>query len=414
MRRRTRAALGVLGCALLACCALSAPALLLGMDAGQTALCCAYLCLCVAITHALCACTRALWQYVPACALTCAAAALLPVCLPLRIASGALCAVLCVWRLYGRAAGKPVLPDTPAYPALAVFVIACVAGAALQDERVVRLSCALCVPYALTAMAFRAQENLGAFLSRYGMIARLPERRVRAGARGMLIACCALAALCMALMALSGAERIAYLAGGLLLSCLRFLVSLLPSGGDAPQEPSLDTPGGGMGGLPAVEAAEPSAFWLLMQQVLRVLTIGALAAGAVALTVYCIYRLSRRFGEGGAQAGDRAEFIAPPTREERLRRARAKGVDVALPFTPEGAVRRAFVAEVRSRTRARPGPALTPQEIEDFAGMEPGEARSALHELYARARYGGGVTREEARALRMTLKRRAAARSARK
>ena len=46
--------------------------------------------------------------------------------------------------------------------------------------------------------------------------------------------------------------------------------------------------------------------------------------------------------------------------------------------------------------------------------MEPGEARSALHALYARARYGGGVTREEARALRMTLKRRAAARSARK
>ena len=90
MRRRTRAALGMLGCALLACCTLSAPALLLGMDAGQTALCCAYLCLCVAFTHALCACTRALWQYVPACALTCAAAALLPVCLPLRIASGAL------------------------------------------------------------------------------------------------------------------------------------------------------------------------------------------------------------------------------------------------------------------------------------------------------------------------------------
>ena len=87
---------------------------------------------------------------------------------------------------------------------------------------------------------------------------------------------------------------------------------------------------------------------------------------------------------------------------------------MALPFTPEGAVRRAFMAAVRSRTRARPGPALTPQEIEDFAGMEAGEARSALHALYARARYGGGVTREEARALRMTLKRRAAARSARK
>ena len=79
MRRHTRAALGVLGCALLACCALSAPALLLGMDAGQTALCWAYLCLCVALTHGLCVYTRALWQYVPACALACAAAALLPV-----------------------------------------------------------------------------------------------------------------------------------------------------------------------------------------------------------------------------------------------------------------------------------------------------------------------------------------------
>ena len=414
MRRHTRAALGVLGCALLACCALSAPALLLGMDAGQTALCCAYLCLCVALTHGLCVYTRALWQYVPACALACAAAALLPVYLPLRIASGALCGVLCAWRLYGRAAGKPVLPDTPAYPALAVFVIACVTGAALQDERVVRLSCALCVPYALTAMAFRAQENLGAFLERYGTIARLPERRVRAGARGMLIACCLLAALCMVLMALSGAERIAYLAGSLLLSCVRFLVSLLPEGSDAPQEPAMDTPGGGMGGLPAVEAAEPSALWLLMQQVLRVLTVGALAVGAVALAVYCIYRLSRRFGEGGVQAGDRAEFIAPPTREERLRWARAKGTGATLPFTPEGAVRRAFMAAVRSRTRERPGPALTPQEIEDFAGMEPGEARSALHELYARARYGRGVTREEARALRTTLKRRAASRPARR
>lgn len=414
MRRHTRAVLAAIGCALLACCALSAPALLLDMDAGQTALCCAYLCLCVALTHGLCAYPRALWQYVPACALICAAAALLPVRLPLRIASGALCGVLCVWRLYGRAAGKAVLPDTPAYPALAVFVIACVAGAALQDERVVRLSCALCVPYALAVMAFRAQENLGAFLSRYGTIARLPERRVRAGTRGMLIACCALAALCMVLMALSGAERIVYLAGSLLLSCLRFLVSLLPSGREASQEPSMDTPGGGMGGLPAVEAVEPSAFWLLMQQVLRVLTVGALAVGAVALVIYCIYHLSRRFGAGGVQAGDRAEFIAPPTREERLRRARARGRDAALPFTPEGAVRRAFVAEVRAHTRARPDPSLTPQEIEDFAGMEPGEARSALHALYARARYGGGVTREEARALRTMLKRRAAARPARK
>ncbi len=404
MKRLTRAALSCAGAMLLLCCAFAAPALLLGLAAGDALVCCAYLCAAAAATYALARETSALWQYVPLCALCSAAALLLPAHPYARGAACALCALLSLWRLYGRAARREILPDTPGYFATALFVAAYAAGAFWQDARVRTMALWLCALYALVTLVWRAQQNLGAFLSRYGAAARLPERQLRAATRGVLAVCCLLALLSMCLLAASGAERIVYALGSLLLAGLRFLFSLLPAGKDAPVEEAEPAPLSPLGGLPQAEAREPSAIWQFLQEALGFLVLAALIVGALWLAGYLAYSLYKRFARGAAQAGDRVEFIAPPTREERLRREKGRADAPPLPFTPEGAVRRMFVSAVRARTRERPPQALTPREIEDFAGMEPGDARQTLHRLYARARYGGGVTREEARALRRTLK----------
>ncbi|WP_102412816.1 hypothetical protein [Beduinella massiliensis] len=404
MKRLTRAALECAGGMLLLCCAFAAPALLLGLSADGALLCGAYLCAVTIATRALARRTSALWQYIPLCALCCAAALLLPAPPYARYAACALCALLSLWRLYGRAARKDILPDTPSYYAAALFVLAYAAGTLRQDARVQAMALSLCALYALVTLVWRAQQSLGAFLSRYGAAARLPERQLRRTTRGVLAVCCVLALLSMGLLAASGAERIVYALGSLLLAGVRFLFSLLPAGQEAPAEDAGPMERPELGGLPQAEATEPSALWQLLQAVLSFAVMAALIVGALLLLGYLAYSLYKRFARGAAQTGDRVEFIAPPTREERLRREKGRTDAPPLPFTPEGAVRRMFLSAVRAQTRKRPPQALTPREIEDFAGMEPGEAREALHRLYARARYGGGVTREEARALRRILK----------
>lgn len=407
MNRATRAFLECAGGILLVSCLFAAPALLLGLSARQTALGCLYLGASAALTRALALRTVALWQYAPLCALAAAAALALPLPLLSRAALCIGCALVALMRLYGRVTRREILLDTPGPFGTVLFAAAYLAGAVWDDARVRTLSCLLCALYVLCIMAWRMQTGLGAFLSRYGTIARLPERQIRYASRGVLAACCLLAVLCMALLAVSGAERAVYALGSLLLSGLRFLLSLLPAGQETPAEEAAPEPMEQAGGMMPMEAGEPSAFMQLLQAVLSFLVTAALALGLVCLAAYCVYALCRRFAGRGAQSGDRAEFIAPPTRTERLSRRRGRDADMPLPFTPEGAVRRAFIQTVRRRRRERPEASMTPREIEDFAGLEPGETRGMLHDLYARARYGGGVTREEARALKARLKQKA-------
>jgi hypothetical protein len=128
------------------------------------------------------------------------------------------------------------------------------------------------------------------------------------------------------------------------------------------------------------------AFWEIIAEIFRILVIGVLIIGGIALLLYGLYRLYKLFYSlSGSQDGDLTESLLPDFVEAVRMRFRRTG---KIPVHP---VRRVFYNKVRKYIRKKSAavtvlPGDTPRDIAEK--IKASEDIDALTAKYEEARYG--------------------------
>jgi hypothetical protein len=136
--------------------------------------------------------------------------------------------------------------------------------------------------------------------------------------------------------------------------------------------------------------AERPAWVEMLEEIFRTILIVAIAAGAVLLIIYAVYRLYKRFYASRSTDGDVREYIGPEMDRDRLQDL-WRGFRSRLPGfgrSEEEKIRRQYFRRVRRHIRkgVAVGKADTTGQIE--GKIRPSEDIAALTEQYNRARYG--------------------------
>ena len=91
-------------------------------------------------------------------------------------------------------------------------------------------------------------------------------------------------------------------------------------------------------------------------------------------------------------------FFKPAVFFSRIHTVQAKGTPLLIDFTIEGRIRRAYKREILRRLdgRGRISRTETPEELEHKSGFpEEPSLCGIYHQVYEKARYGNGCTKED-------------------
>lgn len=190
---------------------------------------------------------------------------------------------------------------------------------------------------------------------------------------------------------------------------LKYLLSLLihPVPSDIVDDGSSatgDPPANSDGGFDIGEE-KPTPPWLAwFYEVMTYVMIGLIGLLILIALIVLIVRLVRKFYRPYRENEDVQEFIASKDDEKGSTLPKLKDILKRpdwLDFSPNAVVRRAFRKTILKGSTDTPSKAMTPAELEAFAGLPAGEETDLLHMLYEKARYTGeGVTKEEAKLLK--------------
>lgn len=179
-----------------------------------------------------------------------------------------------------------------------------------------------------------------------------------------------------------------------LLSLLRLLARLIP---EAVPEP-LETVSAEPPAPPFMGAAEQNTSWLarIFDALFTIIVAAILSALAVFLLRQLFFFLVRLLRP--REDGDEKEFVKPMVAAGRISREKKKKKPLWRDFTVEGRIRRAYKKEIEARLKKtdRLTRTETPKELELMTGFsEEEEVCRTYHQIYEKARYGTGSSRED-------------------
>jgi hypothetical protein len=156
------------------------------------------------------------------------------------------------------------------------------------------------------------------------------------------------------------------------------------------EESTQEQSGNMLDGVILDSSAQRPAWIEMLEEIFRTILIIAIAAGAVLLVIYAVYRLYKRFYASRSTDGDVREYIGPEMDRDRLQDL-WRGFRSRLPSfgrSEEEKIRRQYFRRVRRHIRK--GVAV---EKADTTGqiegkIRPSEDIAALTEQYNHARYG--------------------------
>ena len=249
--------------------------------------------------------------------------------------------------------------------------------------------------YWLLILWSRNREHFLGYCGDYERLYRFPRQGIAYGSRLMLIFLTVFTAGCMALLPVLGIDR------GILavLALIRRGLAILLSGTGEEETPQ-ELPQEEMGPQPMLpetgEAASPflTALWDILEKLLMLAVILGTLAGICAL----FYWLYKKYNSQASENGDILEDLESSGMETREKIKRK--VSFLSPFlkgrTPRARIRRAYKQKLERL--GKPSSLASPEELEDQAGLSPGEKREEFHRLYEKARYGNiPCTQEEAK-----------------
>ncbi len=309
-------------------------------------------------------------------------------------ASVVTCLILFIQRLF------PSLRDTvqPGWVRLgAMAVLFCIASSVSSFSASVFLYCAML--YMMLKFLWDALDETDTYIQDMEGVSFLPEKQIRTMGGGISILYAVLTGCIMLIFSFLPLQGTFEWLGRAILAALRWFFSLF-SGGDqsAPLQEETISPdnsemlpeGGSTGWLAA-----------FLQQVLFILGIGILCVGFVAAIAYIIYKLYKNFYDVPKGHIEEREFILPFLKTEKLTRQK-DGARKRWGRDPASKIRRIYRKKIKGAMpkRAVPSPGSTPTEQMEAANLWEKPESEGFHSLYEKARYGKGVTGEEAERMR--------------
>lgn len=231
-------------------------------------------------------------------------------------------------------------------------------------------------------------------MERFMAMPTQPAGRIRRYNQLLFAVYALIALLLLSISPLLGIHRIFPWLGRQILALLRLLFSLLNRSGDPEPEPSqAPVEPQPSQGLPEelLPPGEPPAWLVFLSDALYYLFIILVAVGLVALLIYWIFRIYRRF-YSASQDQDIAESLIPRLREDLREQVRRTGRRILQPFgrDDEEKIRLAYARLVSYLIR-RGLPWKTgysPRQYAAAARRQRGLAMDELTGLYEKARYG--------------------------
>lgn len=239
------------------------------------------------------------------------------------------------------------------------------------------------------------------FLSMHPATDHIPKAQMKLVNGVYLAVFLAVTGAAMALFSLVNADWLLNGLKSVLGAVLRFFARLIPEGG----EETMEAPASEPFVPPAMsgEAADPSMLAKILDAVLYVFA----AVIIVLLAVYLVrqlFLLVIRFLKP-REDGDEKEFIKPASVFGSASAPRGKEKPLWRDFSMEGRIRRAYKKEILKRLNSgeKISQTETPDELENKTDFpENPSVCSIYHQLYEKARYGNGCTKEDWELLRST------------
>lgn len=255
--------------------------------------------------------------------------------------------------------------------------------------------------YVLLKFLYDSLSATDGLISDMAEKAYLPQKQIRTVGGGMTALYLMVTAGIMLLFSLIPTSGFLTGLGEALKSFLRWLASLFSFGEQEPAEIPLPEDPFSQGSALMGENVEASWFAVLLQKIFLALAAVALVAIIIAVIAYIIYRFYKHFYEIPEGRTEEREFVLPfmkkdTVEREHMQTQRASGRD------PAARIRRLYRKKLHARLPARQklSPASTPAEQIELARLADIPEREGFQQLYEKARYGVGVSEEEAEKMR--------------
>lgn len=248
--------------------------------------------------------------------------------------------------------------------------------------------------YLLLAIWRWHAASLDGQMERFMAMPTQPANRIRRYNQLLFSVYALIALLLLSISPLLGIHRLFPWLGQQVLALLRFLFSLLNRNGDPTPEPSDTQP------LPQptqalpdelIPPGDPPAWLVFLSDALYYLFVILVAAGLIALLIYWIFRIYRRF-YSASQDQDISESLLPRLRDDLRIQIRRTGRRIMRPFgrSDDEKVRQIYTRLVDDLIRRglpwKKG--FSPRQYAAAASEQRGLAMDELTALYEKARYG--------------------------
>jgi hypothetical protein len=310
-------------------------------------------------------------------------------------ASSLICVIMLVQRLF------PSLQDTiqPGWVRLGIVAaLFCAASAVSPSAAEVALYSAM--TYLMLKFLWDALSSTDTYIRDMEEVSYLPERQIRAMGGGISLLYAVLVGFVMVGFSFLPLQGVFEWLGQMLLAALRWFFSLFSGDEENVIEPEEEV-------LPPENSGFPleggSSSWLadLLQQICIILGFVIVGVGILAAIVYIVYKLYKNFYEIPEGRTEEKEFILPFLREERLSHG-SKKATARWGRDPVSRIRRLYRKKIQKGMpkKAVPSQSATPSEQMEAAGLNQKPQSEDFHNLYEKARYGNGVTVEDAEQMR--------------
>lgn len=235
-------------------------------------------------------------------------------------------------------------------------------------------------------------NNFYDYMENNSQVANMPISAILHSSNGVMAIFMVLAMACILLFTNLGLGRLITALKDLLLSAIRYLLSLAPESDPTQYSANVPAETGAAGGPPPFMAEEggTSPIMIAISNVIFTILKIALIIGAAALIIYTIYQLYRRFGSFNftKKAKIAAQDECNDVVEKIVTQKKSRRTFIFTGTMPEDKIRRLYYKKIRAAHKKEPVPQTqTPSELTQSLHPSDPEAANSFTALYEKARY---------------------------
>ncbi|NLK74830.1 MAG: hypothetical protein GX288_06015 [Clostridiales bacterium] len=323
--------------------------------------------------------TAELWQYLIATILIIGLSYIISSSVPIAVSAG----TICYWRFMGRLNKTEIWIDSLKMGPIFIMVMIYIVGIIIKNDTFKTIIFLNAVIYLLHTLLLDYVENLYNFVDQNKHTKNFPLNRIEQTYKVVLLSFFVI--LLIILIPLFLFKELFFSLENRLLDLLLNpfkLIVVKESNQDKiirPSAPDID-----LSKMLLQEEIEPPAILSYIGDIV----IFIIGLGVIALAIYALYCLNKRYGYNHRMETDKIENIQPPKEESRIKITKSRGRrHKGQVGTVNYAIRKLYKKIIYENLSEPPKSHNTPKEIEREARLKDTWENNILHQYYEKARY---------------------------